>query len=362
MLLPASHKQTAQSNPCPKCQSLLWDMYFKLTKKLIVNIDRLTYRKFEKLNVEAPVIFIIGSPRSGTTLLYQTMIDKFKIFYPTNFLQRLYRFFPFLSPALFKLSKISSPVKPLRNYESYYGRTKGLYGPNEFGDFWYKFFPYQTIIDPKFCASFDYIPPESMKDTTLNLLRAEINYIYLTFRLPLIFKNVYNTMRVHGLIKALPESVFLITWRDPLYLSASIFNAKIKKYNNKNCWISVAPKEINDIIKLPVWDQIMLQIYYIYNQILEYIKIYGKNRFYLVKYENFVKNPELALKGIKDFLREQRIQLQCRNFIIPSFNYRRTEPIRKEEKNKRLEAYEKYKQQVDKIENKLELLFERGGR
>ena len=361
MLFSKNKNQQIKQHFCPGCQSALWDIYLKFTNKFLIKIDELLYGRFKNTEKNVPVIFIIGPPRSGTTLLYQTIIDKFEVFYPTNILWKYYRLFPFLSPALFKLSKISSPPGPLRNYESFYGRTKGKYGPSEFGEFWYKFFA-RNVINPDLCVDFDYVSTKFINQKVLNLLKDEINYIYSIYKKPIVFKNVYNTVRVHGLIKALPKSVFIATWRNPLYLSASIFNARIKKYGDEKCWMSVAPKEIENIYTLPVWDQIMLQIYYIYKQILEYIKEYGSNRFFIVTYEELTKNPEETLGSINQFLKSRNISLNIRKFKIQKFTYRRTKPIIAEATNIWIKSYKKYNVKFNKLKKELFYTTNKGGR
>jgi len=276
------------------------------------------------------------------------MVDRFEVFYPNNFLWRTYRIFPYLSFFLIKLTHEFFPPKPLKNYESSYGTTSGLYGPSEFGEFWYKFFPHNPIA-PERNVYFDYVDKKEISEDILNVLNLEMKYIYSVYNYPLLFKNVYNTLRIHGLIKALPRSVFIITWRDPKYLAASIYNARIKKYGSKDCWLSVEPKEIKEILSYPVWDQIMLQIYYLYNQILEYIAAYGGKKFYMVDYQLLAENPLNTLDEIALFLEANNIKIKQRNISIEKFSYRKTEPMDPEEKDMWIESYQKYRAKFERL-------------
>ena len=88
-----------------------------------------------------PPIFIISAPRTGTTLLYQVMINQFELGYLSN----LHEFF-YGGPSLLQAVAGRFQVKKQVGYKSHHGRSKGLQSPSECGDFWYRFFPHESDI------------------------------------------------------------------------------------------------------------------------------------------------------------------------------------------------------------------------
>lgn len=78
------------------------------------------------------IIFIVAPPRSGTSFLYNHLCYSLKIDYPTNLLKIFKKnyFFGFRIQNFFLKF-----VKKKLNLNSYYGYTKGLLSPSEFGFF-----------------------------------------------------------------------------------------------------------------------------------------------------------------------------------------------------------------------------------
>lgn len=86
-----------------------------------------------------PPVFIIGAPRSGTTLLYQVMAARFQVAYSTNFLAMFYKA-SILGMALSQKLHGGDSSEP-NTFQSHHGSTAGHAGPYEAGEFWYRWFP-----------------------------------------------------------------------------------------------------------------------------------------------------------------------------------------------------------------------------
>ena len=88
-----------------------------------------------------PVIFVVGAPRCGSTLVMQWLARTGKFAYPSNLLSRFYGA-PYIGAKIQKL--ITDPEYDFNNelfdfdneisFESNLGKTKGALEPNEF---WY---------------------------------------------------------------------------------------------------------------------------------------------------------------------------------------------------------------------------------
>ena len=88
-----------------------------------------------------PLVFIVGAPRSGTTLLTQLLISQYEIGYVSNLIARFWKA-PYLGLLLAK--EIRDPDRPPDvGFSSDRGFTSGYEGPHEFGYFWRRWFDYQ---------------------------------------------------------------------------------------------------------------------------------------------------------------------------------------------------------------------------
>ena len=83
-----------------------------------------------------PPVFIIGPPRSGTTVLYQLLCKHTNFSYINNFIGHWYRLPILAAKAYSILFQGGNELKLNSNF----GKSKNHYGPNEFGEFWYKYF------------------------------------------------------------------------------------------------------------------------------------------------------------------------------------------------------------------------------
>ena len=91
-------------------------------ENLFLNVNDLDYLKSE------PPVFIIGPPRSGTTVLYQLLCKHFNFGYTNNFVADWYNI-PITATRLYNIfSSQTSSIELTSNF----GKSSNLYGPNEF--------------------------------------------------------------------------------------------------------------------------------------------------------------------------------------------------------------------------------------
>ena len=84
-----------------------------------------------------PPVFIIGPPRSGTTLLFQVLIARYTFGYFSNWMAQFPES-PIAAAWLYRRLWPTSGVP--QDYASVSGETQGNSGPNESGSFWYRWF------------------------------------------------------------------------------------------------------------------------------------------------------------------------------------------------------------------------------
>jgi len=260
-----------------------------------------------------PPVFIIGPPRTGTTLLYQVMVNRYNFSFMNN-LTRIFYGAPYLVDLL-----TSRWVKASvdNEYTSHYGRAISLTGPSEAGNFWNRWYqndkPYKE---------------------DLSLLRREVVAISQRHSTSVIFKNTYNSLRIISLTELFPEAIFIVCSRNPVDTAQSILKARIDRYNDKYQWMGVEPKNLAAIKKHPYWQQVIEQVYYIEKQIDKDSEVVGKERFYKILYEDFCIDVYKELNLLEDFLKTKGCQIGIRYDVPKKFKSSKNRKISEEDYNK----------------------------
>lgn len=255
-------------------------------------------------------VFVIGPPRSGTTLLYQVLVNRFNFVYLNNLASKFYT-----APTIgMWLSKRIGALLPRESlgYDSRYGKTESILGPNEAGEFWYRWFPKGEHV---------YVPPKATSHKSILELQRHVLSISKRFGASMIFKNTYNSMRIAPIMEAFPEAVFLVSQRDPLDTAQSILEGRLKGNGNKNDWWSVPPREVNEIKKHPYWEQVVEQVYYIYKQIEEDSQRYGEDRFLYVSYRGLCEDTRETLENVQKFFNKHGVNALIKDEVPESFPY-----------------------------------------
>lgn len=280
-------------------------------RRLLGEINHHLLHHFEKFfaqNSDEPLrhppIFFIGAPRSGSTLMIQVITDALDIGYISN---RHCQWFgaPALAEYLFR------PLnnKPLSDYQSNHGTTDGTYAPAECGEWWYRFFrrkpAYVTLED---------IDPKKMLD-----FRRSITALTNTVDKPILFKNLYASLRIQAIAKYIPESLFIITHRNEVDNAHSLLEARYRSYKDYTPWFSIEPPEIEKLRTLPPHEQVIEQIRHIYKTIYQDFHNSGvtKDRCFNLDYENFCANPKEQINKIQTFLDLHGCQLKRLDASIP---------------------------------------------
>gem|GEM_PF-100270 len=251
----------------------------------------------------APV-FIVGAPRSGTTLLYQLLVNRFQFTYFSNFMAKgLAR--P-VAAALVQNRLFETQAQT--DYDSKYGSTEGELGPSEAGEFWYRWFPRPPHV---------HVRPGAAPDETRRELFQEIMGISAVTMTPMLIKNTFNSMRIAALAETFPRASFIVCRRNPLNIAQSLLKGRVDLHGNKRVWWSLPPKEIDQLADHYAWDQVAEQVHYIYNQIEEDRRRIGPDRFFTIDYAQFCQNPGLVMNDAGRFLRERGHSLGDRSPDLP---------------------------------------------
>jgi hypothetical protein len=255
--------------------------------------------------LQHPPIFIVGPPRSGTTLLYQLLVQKFHVAYFPNFADLLNKA-PVTATNLARI--FSKPYES--NFESNYGRVSGKLAPSEAGGIWNRWYPYESQ------DGFNYVSAEYLSEENRHAIYQTVVGIESQFKAPLVNKNVKHSVRIGSLDEVFPNSLFLQVTRDPEEIAVSILHGRKKRTEDIQQWWSAMPKEIDELREKDVLEQIAGQVYYIEKNIKEDIEQIGRDRLCEVPYEELCRRPREVLEEIKDFVKSHGCLLN-EKFEVP---------------------------------------------
>lgn len=258
-------------------------------------LERRIITKFNDKKLNYPPLFIIGAPRTGSTILYQCLTRALDLAYINNFMCGMYR-------SIFIASIISKYLLPTfhQTYNSYQGRTRGWNGPSECGEFWYRWFPRERHF-------VDYGELSQERKTEIkNTVKTLTHY----FDKPIVFKNLNCGQRLRALYEIFPGALFVYCKREPLYTAQSLILQREKKFGNRNQWLSVKPKNYNRLLNLNYPEQIVKQIYYIQKQIEEDLTLFDPDQYIEVWYKEFCRSPNSIVTKVVKLLETNGIYVR----------------------------------------------------
>ncbi len=261
---------------------------FVKVAKYLSTIDYTLFRKIEnfiinnKKNKEEPcAIFILGLPRSGTTLTYQCFITAFNVVYLSNF-SHFFHQLPFFGN---KMGSFFS--KNYRsNFKSDKGYVKGLFGPAEGLLFWKRWMGLD--ID----QSNNYKVNPNIKTYIKNVL-SNIS----TYKKPFVTCYLGHVLAVDDLRRDFPNSLFIVLRRDKVANALSLLRCR-QEQDDPKFWFSVKPDECQKSCGLNEYQQIVRQIN-ILNKNLDALE--NADNAFLVDYEKICINPTSVMAEFKAF-------------------------------------------------------------
>ena len=271
-------------------------------------------------------IFIIGPPRTGSTMLFQILLSAYKFSYITN-LSSLFYTTPVLITAIF--NTIFPNYRAVDKYSSRLGYVNGLWAPSEAGQL-YRYWFEKQVDSPDWNAH----------------VKKSIKHISQTMEGPFLFKNLNVSIKINNIEKILPNSLYIFIRRNPLYVAQSIILMRRRMYQDISRWWSVKPPDYDDLKNLDPFEQIVRQIKSIEDCIQQNIANKKSNNIIEIWYEDLCSNWQGALTAIQSWCAENGVNLIERKPLLSSKNI----PLKKSEKQILNEPeWERLQCMVDKI-------------
>lgn len=229
-----------------------------IAKAVAPAIDKLEFSTYQtvRTNDEEPTpVFIIGSPRCGSTVLSQMIISTFDYLYVNNLTEIFNRSLPFgmrLSDLFFRETQAS-------DFSSKYGITSGFNEASECPAFWFRWFP----------RGRDFVESSEISDSSKSQMYKNINLIKRRYSKDMLFKNLTIGQRIRVISAVFPQSKFIYLRRNPYYVAQSVLLARKTLNIDEAAWWSVKPSNYEELSRLPVVERIVGQIYFHERQIID---------------------------------------------------------------------------------------------
>lgn len=257
-------------------------------------VEALIEKKYEK--PETPPLFLVGNPRSGTSLFMQFLSLAGCFAVPTNLLSRFY-YAPFLGAKIQEL--LTNPKYDFKNelgvkknsvsLASDIGKAEGMLAPSEFFHFWRRFLP---RYDPQ------HLNEDEKRSVDIAGLKQGVASIEAVFGRPFAAKAIILQYNLDLLRDAFPNSLFIYMRRQPKFVMQSIWLARKRFYGDVGVWWSVKPKEYDDLKEMDVYHQIAGQVYYTEKALEGQLFGMQAHRKLVIDYETFCAEPKAIALSI----------------------------------------------------------------
>jgi LPS sulfotransferase NodH len=236
---------------------------------------------------EHPFVFVVGLPRSGTTLVSQLLAYCLDAGYVNNFAARFW-----LAPVHgLRLARLIAGEADGGSFESDYARTKSLRDIHEFGYFWRHWLNKRTFDDVVHAREREEeIDWPGLKQTLVNV-QDELGK-------PFVAKNMLGAYHMPKLREVLDKVLYVYIERDELDVAVSILDARRKYYSDPSSWWSYVPLEYPLLKDRDYWEQIAGQVHYLTRFYERALAGVGEDAVVRVTYEALCRDPASVLEGV----------------------------------------------------------------
>ena len=290
------------------------DLLFAAAKPVKRPVDLMLYQ-LEKISLEEslspsmPPVFIVGPSRSGTTLLYQLLISNCVCAFFSN----REGVFPYSTTLFARLRSRLRFSRPVQDYDSTYGVSRGLFGPSSGAQVWTRWYTRDG------CAAIE-LESDRLRQ---NMQRTVSTYTSI-FGGPFVNKWSVNSARIVSLADSFPDAVFLVVNRDSLEIAQSMLAARRNLWNDPYKPITSWPREFPEYRDLPYIHSVCLHLRNILSSLEQGREKIGTHRILDIQYRRLCEDPARILTEICNFYkRTTGKDLSFTDTPIAPFHYRR---------------------------------------
>jgi LPS sulfotransferase NodH len=268
-------------------RNLRGDLWLYLKNRALEPLDVLLRRRYARPDI--PIVFIVGAPRSGTTVLYQLIADHLDVGFINN---RMARYFaaPLVGAMLHGRTGGVHGL-PL---SSDYGRTDGDSSPHEFSWFWQYHGDFRLHDD---------LTDDELAQINWRPVKQSLEGLAGYFGRPLVIKNLNSVVyQIEWLKNLLPSDRFIWIQREDRYTVQSILHARQEQCGDRDVWWSVRPRDAREWRDKPAVDQVVHQVSDVCGAISRAFERIPSRDTLKLDYEELMLNPCATLMEVAEFI------------------------------------------------------------
>lgn len=264
--------------------------------------------RWVRLHNRFPPLFIVGPPRSGTTITYLHLFNTFRFAYLPN----VSRWFPSATATSSAVGRLLFSYKP--TYESTYGVVPGPMAPCAGWRLFHRWFPEHDHSQP-------------VRSDRLYELRNIVRLQEMVFGAPFAVKNNNNSTRIDYLAQVFPRALFVHVKRDIVDTTLSLLEARRDYGIGLNEWWSVAPPTIYNETFTSEVEQAVMALWETNKCIERSLDQITRDRWCVIGYENFCSDPSRLERWVETAYAATGTVLQRRDATTsPAFETRHRDP------------------------------------
>lgn len=236
-----------------------------------------------------PPLFIVGAPRSGTTLTYQVITQQMRVGYFTGIMNYLYGIPNLVARTLKPFQHRPAPI-----FGSVYGKIAGALSPAENANFWFQWFPRDG-------EQGHYVEPFGLRLDSYHGLKAAVDSISRIAGKHMVFKSVYLSMVIGALAQIFTEARFIFVRRDRFYTCQSLLLGRLKRRNPSEWW-SVKIPQYRELLSMPIWCQVVDQVVCTENMVQKDLDRFAPERYLMLRYEDLCRHPHQIIRLFEEWL------------------------------------------------------------
>jgi len=256
-----------------------------------------------RLKNKLPPLFIVGAPRSGTTVITQHILNSLVFGYFPNASKEHPR-----APVTYALMA-RARHRYRASYDSSFGIIDGPFAPSDGWDIFHRWFP-----------RYDHSTPVGV--AKLHELRTIVRLFEMIFRAPFANKNNANGPRIAHLRSLFPNAIFLSVTRDVTSTVLSVLDARAKNHVEEDEWWGAAPPQYYDRKFEDPFERVVYQTWGLNSLVDREMESVPESQWCRLEYETFCDDPD----GIVDWLvrtyQEHGVQLRRREASTPTLRVR----------------------------------------
>lgn len=228
-------------------------------------------------------VFILGAPRTGSTLLYQAMAHSFGLSFISNLTNSTFPDTPIIGLAIQKGLNVEI------SFESAFGKTHGPFQPSEGSAVMSRWFggghPSQVVST-------------RIRDGKEAHFRRTLAAAEAICAGPLMIKNAWHCFRIPYLAGTLAAARFVWARRDIRRAASSDLEARYLTKGDGNAWNSATPANVETLRRLPPPGQVVENQFEFNSAIETTLTRDASGRWMEVWYEDFIAAPDAVLSRI----------------------------------------------------------------